>query len=51
MQHSLIFIEQNPIDIRKIHVPCANLGTGQATTAKEGITFDAGNAIRDRDAR
>ena len=51
MLHSLIFFEEIPFDIRKIHVSCANLDTRQAATATEGTTFDAGKAVGDSDTR
>ena len=44
-------IEQNPIDTRVIHVPRANHDTGKATALTKGIHPDAGDAVRDRDAR
>ena len=49
-QQRLLFIKQNPIDIRVIHVSRANLNRRQAGAFVEGSP-DAGNAVRDRDAR
>ena len=51
MQHRLLCIEQNPIDLRVIHVPRANLNCRQAAAAIEGPCPDAGNAVTNRDAR
>ena len=51
MQHRLFFIEQNSIDTRIIQVPRANLNHRQAGAAIEGGIPDAGDTIRNRDAR
>ena len=51
MQQRLLFIEQNPIDIRVIRVTGANLNSRQAAAAKEGLCPDAFNAIGNRDTR
>ena len=51
MQRSLLFIEQNSIDIRVIRVTRANINSCQAGAVTEGPIFDAGNAITNRDAR
>ena len=74
-QHRLLCIEQNPIDIRVIHIPRANLNRSPGWCSQrrqsspmlvtpsgivmlvrlaafpEGVIPDAGNAVRDRDAR
>ena len=50
-QHRLFFIEQNPIDIRVIHVPPANRNRRQAGAVTEGASPDAGDTIGNRDAR
>ena len=51
IQRSLLFIEQNSIDTRVIHVPRANLNLHQGAATTEGPIPDAGKAIRYRDAR
>jgi hypothetical protein len=44
-QHRLLCIEQNPIDIRVIHVPRANLNRRQAAAGREGCKPDAADKI------
>ena len=51
MQRSLFFIKQNSIKARIIHVSRANLNRRQTGAGREGVTVDAGDAIRNRDAR
>ena len=43
MQHRLLFIKQNPIDIRVIQIPCANLNRRQVAAVTEGSSPDAGD--------
>ena len=50
-QRSLLFIEQNSIYARVVHVPRANLNRRQAAAATEGAHSDTGDTIRNRDAR
>ena len=51
MQRSLFFIKKNSSKARIIHVSRANLNRRQAITAREGVAFDACDAIGNRDAR
>ena len=51
MQQRLLFIKQDPFDIRVIHVLRTNLNRGQVGAAVEGINPDVGDAITNRDAR
>ena len=51
MQHRLLCIEQNPIDLRVIHVPRTNLNRRQVGAESEGRNPDAGDAVTNRDAR
>ncbi len=50
-QHRLLCIEQNPIDLRVIHVPRANLNRRQGAAPSEGTFPDAGDVVTNRDAR
>ena len=51
MQHRLLFIKQNPINIRVIHVPRTKLNCRQAFAAAEGHLPDTGDSIWNCDAR
>ena len=51
MQRSLFFIKQNSSKARIIHVSRANLNRRQAIAGREGVTFDASDAIGNRDPR
>ena len=51
MQERHFRIEQNPIDLRVIHVPRGNLNRRQAAAVTECLPSDTCDAIRDRDAR
>ena len=51
MQERHLRIEQNPIDLRVIHVSRGNLNRRQGAATSEGASPDVGNAIRNRDAR
>ena len=51
MQRSLFFIKQNSIKARIIHVSRANLNRRQAAASIESMSPDAGDTVRDRDAR
>ena len=46
MQERHFRIEQNPIDLRVIRVPCANLNHRQGRATDEGSIANAGDAIR-----
>ena len=51
MQERHLRIEQNPIDLRVIYVPRANLNPRQGRAIAEGGLPNAGDTVRDRDTR
>ena len=51
MQERHLRIEQNPIDLRVIHVPRANFNSRQGAATSEGSIPNAGNAVTNGDTR